>query len=229
VQRTVILGLLATSIMSSLRAQTEVERRLEWVESTTPAIMLADSTRAGHFHFLTVCGFACEEPGIGALTYFHCYAGAATKLTVDPTGDVIRSQRHGQLKGEMYRFAQHYNILLRAQLDSAGKRTCPASERWDDYWHAIDSVAHRIPAHPYESFVIASAADTNDRGEVRGDFQLHVQDEHDLSNATYFKVCALAPRYGITGRVRFDVTTGNINDHPKRHPSFVCLRGTVAA
>ena len=228
-QGIVIFSFLATSMTSSLRAQTEVELGLVWVESTTPAIMLADSTRAGHFHFLTVCGYGCEEPGLGALTYFHCYASAATKLTVDPTGDVIRSPRHGLLKDKVFRFAQQYNILLRAQLDSAGKRTCPASERWDDYWHAIDSVANRIPAHPYQSFVIASVADTNDRGEVRGDFQLHVQDERDLSNATYYKVCALAPRFGITGRVRFDITTGNINDHPKRHPSFVCLRGTVAA
>ena len=226
-QGIVIFSFLATSMTSSLRAQTEVESPLVWVESTTPAVMLADSTRAGHFHFLTVCGYDCWEPGLGGLTYFHCYASAATRLTVDPTGDVIRSRRHGLLKDKVFRFARQYNILLRAQLDSAGKRTCPAGERWDDYFHAIDSVVKGIPAHP--SVVIPSTAHTNNRGEVRGDFQLHVLDERDLSNAIFYKVCVLAPRFGITGRVRFDVTTGNINDHPRRHPSFVCLRGTVAA
>jgi len=224
-QRLVIVAFLASSMVGCLRAQENAEHVLAWVESTTPAIMLADSTRAGHFHFLTVCGITCEEPGLGPLTYSHCYATAATTLTVDPTGDVLRSKRHGELKDKAFRFAERYNSLLRAQLDSAGKRGCSESERWDEYWHAIDSVARRIPAHPYQSFVIASVTNRNERG----DFQLHVQDERDLSNVVYSRMCVLAPRFGITRPVRFDVTTGNINDHPKGHPSFTCSRGVVAA
>jgi hypothetical protein len=206
-------------------AQARQEQLLAWVEHADPVEMLADSTRAGHHHFLTVCGIVCFEPGIGPVTYAHCYAGVASTLTVDPTFDVVVSKRHGDLKDSVFAFAKRYNALLLKQLDAAGKRLCPSTERWDDYWRALDSLAATIPAHPYKSFVMAFGTPRS----ATSAFQLHVQDVRDLSPTIYERACALAPRFGIDGRVRFEVTTGNINDRPKHHPAFVCFRGAVAS
>jgi hypothetical protein len=220
----IIAVLALAAIAFRAPAQEDIERKLAWVESADPVKMFADSSHVGHTHFLTVCGYSCFEPEMDALEYAHCYAGAATKLTIDPTGDVIQSKRQSQLKGELFQFAKRYNTLVRKELDRTGRRHCPVEERWDGYWLALDSLAKQIPAHPYESFVLATTMELRDRP----DFQLHVQDERDLSREIYTRVCALSPRYGIVGRVRFAVTTGNINDHPRRHPEFACVGGNVA-
>lgn len=200
------------------------EQRLAWVDSVTPARMPDDSARVGHVHFLVVCGYACVTPAMGFSTYEHCYRGAAGTVVVDPTGDVIRSKRHGALKDSVYRFAKTYNELLRADLDHRGLRRCPVGKEWDAYWQALDSLARTIPAHPYVSFVLGS------RGQPEEpDFQLHVQDEHDLSNRLYEQVCALAPRFGIHGRVVIAVTSGNIDAHPKSHGTLTCVGGKLQA
>jgi hypothetical protein len=200
------------------------ERQLAWLDRADPAAMAADSARTGRAHFLAVCGYACATPGVGTLTYARCYAGAATVVTIDPTGDVVASRRHAALKEKAGAFAARYNALTLTALDRAGRRGCPAAERWDEYWRALDSLAAQIPARPNYSFVIAL-----DEGRAaRGDFQLHVQDERDDVAALRASACALAPRFGIDGRVRFALTSGDINDHPKAHPGFVCLRGVVA-
>lgn len=222
--RIVLIGLvaLAAAVLSAC-AQKPIEQQLAWVEHADPAKMLADSMRAGRVHFLTVCGFACGEPAVGFATYAHCYARVAGKLTIDPTGDLIQSKREDELKEKLFVFAKQYNTLLRAELDRTGRRQCPGGERWDAYFQALDSLARQVPAHPYVSFVLA----LKDVGGDRPDFQLHIQNERDLSPEIYQRACALAPRFGIVGRVRFTVTTGDINDHPKKQPGFSCSRGVV--
>jgi hypothetical protein len=217
-----VIALVAITLRAP--AQDSSERKLAWVESADPVKMFADSSRLGHTHFLTVCGYSCFEPEIGALTYAHCYARAATKLTIDPTGDFIQSKRHAELKRQLFQFAKRYNVLVREELDRTGRRNCPAEERWDGYWRALDTLATQIPAHPFESSISATIV------ELRGrpDFHLHVPDERDLSREIYTRACALAPRYGIAGRVQFAVSTGNINDHPKQHPEFACVGGNLA-
>lgn len=200
------------------------ERSLAWVDDADPAAMFADSSRAGHAHFLAVCGYACVTPGVGSLTYAHCYRRSASVVTIDRTGDVIESDRHAALKRKAAELAERYNALTVAALDARGRRDCPAAERWDEYWRALNAVADAIPARPYRSFVLV----VEDRAFATSDFQLHVQEERHLIPALRERTCALAPRFGIARRVRFVVTSGNINDHPKAHAPFTCLGGAVA-
>jgi hypothetical protein len=216
--RTLLILIVATR----LAAQSETERKLAWVETTTPARMLADSSRLGRVHFLTICDLYCHEPAMEALTYSHCYARIAGKLTVDPTGDAIRSQRHGVLKTKVAKFAETYNRLLRADLDRRGLRQCPDDEQWDQYWSALNSiVANSIPAQPSQSFVVNSFRDSGGP-----DFQFHIQNERDTSIVLYRVACAMALRFGIRGRVEFSVTTGDFHD-PKLHKGFACLHGAL--
>lgn len=200
------------------------EQLLAWVDRADASRMFADSAHAGHTHFLVVCGYACYTPGLGAITRAHCYAGEATDVVIDPTGDVVMSARQDTLKAKAAALAEAYNRLTVADLDRRGLKQCPSGERWEDYWSALDSLAKTIPAHPYESFVLALTAGPRHHP----DFQFHVQDARDLSAALAPTVCALVARYGIQRTVRFAVTTGNINDHPKVHPGFSCRAGRVA-
>lgn len=198
-------------------------RALEWVEKTTPERMLADANRTGRLHFLTVCGFTCREPTIGGITYAHCYA-AIPKVVVDPTGDVVASRREGQLKDEVEEFAERYNTLVRTELDSAGRRTCPSGERWDDYFYTVDSIARLIPANPYVSYVAGLLS----VGGGKPDFELHVYDERTLAPRLYRQLCALAPKFGLLRRVGFTVTSGDPNRDLRTHPGLACLNGDVA-
>jgi hypothetical protein len=209
------------SVASSAQPRSPVERELEWVLQARPEHMLADSLARGRSQFLEVCGNGCMTPNVRLLTYHKCYSHAARVLRVDSTSHIIMSPRHGELKEQVYEFAKAYDSMLLDTLDSRGKRHCPPNERWDDYWHAIDSIAHAIPARPHQSFVLASTA----VGHDARDFSLHVQDERDISNTIFAAICSLAPRYGLGGRITFSVTSGNINNHPKKHSGFACVGG----
>ena len=217
-----ILGL--SLAFTPARAQSDRgEADLEWVvKAPAPARMLADSLRRGRVRFLEVCGIACFTPGVGSVTYYKCYAAVAGISRADPTNEVIVSQRHDELKQRAFRFVERYNALLLDTLNRSGKRKCPPGERWDDYWHAVNSLAHALPAHPNHSFVTATAA----AGPSERDFELHIQDTRDVSPKIYGGFCALAPTFGIR-RVTFSVTSGNVNDHPTRHRGFTCLAGKV--
>jgi hypothetical protein len=217
------LALLAFAVPGAVSAQAS-EQTLAWLDKADPVVMFTDSTRLNRVHFLEVCGLTCETPGMGPLTYGHCYAQEAGVLRIDATGDMITSDRHAALKEKALAFAKRYNNLVQESLDSSGKRHCPTTEQWDKYWGALEKLAEQIPAHPYASFVLG----IGDPAFSHADFQLHVQDPVDLSLALYRRACALAIDSGILRRVRFLVTTGNINDNPTEHPGFACSRGTVA-
>jgi hypothetical protein len=219
-----LIGIATAAAASPARGQTADERQLAWVEGANPGKMFADSVRAGRLHLLTVCGLGCAEPGVGTLTYAHCYARAVDRVVVDGTGDVIHSRRHQELKERIRAFAEQYNALVLTELDRTGQRHCPAGERWDAYWDALNALAEAVPGR-YRSFVTAVV----ELGPDQPDFRLHIQDERELSAKLYGRACALAPRFGLRGRVRFEVTTGNINDNPRRHPPFSCVRGRVTA
>jgi hypothetical protein len=87
------------------------------------------------------------------------------------------------------------------------------------------ALGNRVPRHPYGTSLSASI---NPR-ESASDFQLHVPSPADLSPMQRADLCALGPRFGIEGSVRFRVTTGDINNHPDTQQGFVCERGRVAA
>lgn len=196
-------------------------RRLAWLATANPDSMFADSLRAGRVRFLRVCGYSCERPGIGELTYAHCYAMTVPTTTIDPTGDVAESTRHAELKAKAMSFAARYNALTKAEVDRRGLRRCPVRARWDDYWHALDSLAKEVPAPRYQAWVAATV-----RGRAKYDFQLHVQDEPSVPRGVATRACALAPRFGILTKVRIRVTRGNV-EHPIELRVLACERGVL--
>lgn len=216
----VVIALVAAVVAGCARSP---ERELAWLDQADPAKAFAESSRAGRLHFVEVCGIGCISPGVGILTRALCYPTAGASVEIDTTGDVIVSPRHMALKNKAYQFAERFNALVLSELNRTGRRSCPETERWDAFFSALDSVAKRIPAHPNHSFVEAFV----DLGDGRPDFQLHVQDEADLNASLSRTMCALAPSFGVVEPVRFRVTTGDINDHPKQHPDFTCMRGTT--
>jgi 5-methylthioadenosine/S-adenosylhomocysteine deaminase len=40
--------------------------------------MAKQDIAAGRFRFLSICGYACEQPGVGEMNYFRCYSGSAS-------------------------------------------------------------------------------------------------------------------------------------------------------
>jgi hypothetical protein len=104
---------------------------LDWIDHADPARMAKQDIAAGRFRFLSICGYACELPGVGGMTYFRCYSGSASIDTVDGTSDVIRSDRHLRLQNKSLTLASEYNHLIARKLDELGKRTCPIGEQWE--------------------------------------------------------------------------------------------------
>jgi hypothetical protein len=166
----------------------------------------------------------CFTPGVGPATYARCYRGSAKVTVVDPTGDVVYSEEHRLLKGQAFRLAQEFNERMRQWLDASGRRACGPGERWDDYWQAMARVTEQVPAHPYVTSIMLG------RPDLYGyDFHLHVPDPVDLTRALREHLCELAPQFGITARLRFKATSGDINARPRDEPSFACEGGKVAA
>jgi len=213
----VVLACLTACGSGSVHQQIE---SMAWLETADPVVMLRDSLAAHRVHFLQVCGISCFTPGVGLLTYEHCYKTAADIKTIDPTGDVIVSDRQDHLKRLAWRFANRYNQLLVKALDSRGARACPETEQWDSLWTALNDIARQLPREPNESFVMALPP-----GPAQ--FQLHVQKAQYLARDLYAQMCRAATAHGIHGRVVFQVTSGNINDHPHTHNGFTCRDGRL--
>ena len=205
-------------------AHLSVEKQLAWVDTADVGRMLWTSGRQKRYEFLEVCGMACFTPGIGYLTYSHCYPIARIH-NVDRTYDVIESAEHHRLKTKAFQFAEAYNLAMVARLDSARERRCGDSERWDELWRAMADVGDSVPRHPYYTSVIAFGEPVLEQA----DFQLHVPDSVDLTPRLRAQLCELPPRFGIERPVRIRVTTGDINNNPREHASFRCERGRVAA
>jgi len=199
--------------------------QLAWVRKADPARMVADDMRAGRVQFLQVCGSTCSTPGLGALTYAHCYRSTASTRVIDSTGSGIAPDAHADLKAQVARFAETYNRTLGTALDKSGKRTCGSKERWDDLWTAMNALARQVPQHPNATLIIAA----RDPGGSDDDFHLHVPDFVDLTRPLRERLCALVPQFGISGAVRFKVTSGDIKRQPVLWPYFRCLAGRVAA
>jgi hypothetical protein len=140
--------------------------------------MAKQDIAAGRFRFLSICGYACELPGVGHMTYFRCYSGSANMETVDGTSDVMRSDRHLRPQNKALVLASEYNDLIARKLDDLGKRTCPIGEQWDALFLALSDHVKRVTAEHMGAWVSAF-----DDPESRGyDFRIHSRGKRlDLS------------------------------------------------
>ncbi|MEN7344376.1 MAG: hypothetical protein AAAFM81_15600 [Pseudomonadota bacterium] len=146
---------------------------------------LAVDIANGNVSVKQVCGFACSPPGIGYF-YYYCYEDLPVE-TIDPTGDMISSDRHLELKERAREYASVYNPLALDYFDSIGRRTCPAGENWTEaIWQATDYV--RSVDDEYSSFGAPETLEGNFSVSMRGPF------DHD---ALMVSVCQLFLENGI--------------------------------
>jgi hypothetical protein len=195
---------------------------LDWIDHADPARMAKQDIAAGRFRFFSICGYACELPGVGEMTYFRCYAGSANIDTVDGTSDVIRSDRHLRLQNKSLTLASEYNRLIARKLDELGKRTCPIGELWDALLLALSNHVKRMTAERSGAWVSAF-----DDPEPRGyDFRIHSRRESGVGEATRASVCKIVAQHGIQRLVRFAETLGDI-ETPERTERFSCEAGKL--
>ena len=88
-----------------LLAACSAQEPLNWVDTADPVKAIHQDIGAGRLRFLSICGYACELPGVGDLNYARCYSAAASVETVRGTSDVIRSDRHLRLQRTAWAFA----------------------------------------------------------------------------------------------------------------------------
>jgi hypothetical protein len=138
---------------------------------------------------------------------------------------VITSDLQHSLKREAAQLAGRYNLMLKAALDSLGKRSCGMDERWDELWQAMIRVAEEVPRNPYGTSLLANPYALS--GEY--DFHLHVPDSSAATPHLFARLCALGPNFRITKRFLFKVTSGDINQNPTSRGNFACVAGRVAA
>jgi len=211
--RSVIAAILLLSACSA-------EDPLDWVEHANPTDMVKRDIAAGRFRFLSICGYACELPGLGDLNYARCYSGSASVDTVQGTGDVIRSDRHQRLQGKAVAFASEYNQLIARKLDELGKRTCPVGEQWDALLHALSEHVARMTLERPRAWVAAS-----DEPDSRGhDFRIHSPGSSGVGETARVSICKIVVQYGIRRLVRFTETLGDVTT-PERTERFSCEGG----
>jgi len=191
------------------------------VDTADPVKAIHQDIGAGRLRFLSICGYACELPGVGDLNYTRCYSAAASVETVRGTSDVIRSDRHLRLQRTAWAFASQYNELLASHLDSLEKRTCPPGEQWDALLYALTGHIREIRPHSAQSWVAAS-----DEPDQRGhDFQINFPDS-TVSPAYRTVVCNIVAHHGILRHVRFTETVGDATN-PLATQRFACKAGTL--
>lgn len=196
---------------------------LEWVDHAEPVAMAKQDIAAGRFRFLSICGYACELPGVGEMTYSRCYSGSASVEIVHGTSDVIRSDGHLRLRKKALLLASEYNELIARKLDELGKRTCPIGEEWDALHRALSDHVKRVTTERSHTWVSAL-----DEPESRGyDFRIHSRDGSGVGNATRGSICEIVSQHGIQRLVRFAETLGDV-DVPKKIERFSCKAGKLA-
>jgi hypothetical protein len=121
-------------------AAREVEQRLAWVETAKPAAMLAQDISAGQHRFLSVCGYACVVPSVGAITAERCYPTAAVQ-PIEGTSDVRLSTRHSALVERAAEVAAEYNLLAARSLSERGLGQCPQGANWDAAFRELHALA----------------------------------------------------------------------------------------
>jgi hypothetical protein len=196
---------------------------LDWIDHAEPARMAKQDIAGGHFRFLSICGYACELPGLGEMTYFRCYSASASIETVDGTSDVIRSDRHLHLQNKARILASEYNQLIARRLDELGRRTCPVGEQWDALLLALSDHVKRVTAERSRAWVSAF-----DDPKLRGyDFRIHSRDGSGVGEATRASICAIVSQHGIQRLVRFAETLGDV-ETPEKTDLFSCKAGKLA-
>jgi len=185
--------------------------------------MAKQDIAAGHFRFLSICGIACELPGVGEMTYFRCYSGSASIETVRGTSDVIRSARHLRLQSKALILASEYNQLIARKLDELGKRTCPIGEQWDALLLALSGHVKRVTAEGSRAWV-SGFDDPKSRGY---DFRIHSRGGSGVGEATRATICEIVSQHDIQRLVRFAETLGDI-ESPHKTEHFSCRAGKLA-
>ena len=194
---------------------------LDWIDHAEPAGMAKQDIAAGRFRFLSICGFACELPGVGHMTYVRCYAGSVRVETVDGTSDVIRSDRHLHLQRKALILASEYNQLIARKLDELGQRTCPIGEQWDALLVALTDYVKR--AERSRAWVSAF-----DDPESRGyGFRIHSGRGSGVGEASRASICQIVSQHGIQRLVRFAETLGDV-ETPQKTERFSCKAGKLA-
>ena len=213
----------AVLLLTACSAKDSAKDPLDWIEHAEPAGMAKQDIAAGRFRFLSICGYACELPGIGEMTYRRCYSGSASVETVDGTSDVIRSDRHSRLQNKALILASEYNQLIARKLDEFGKRTCPIGEQWDALLLALTHHVKRVTGERSGAWVSAF-----DDPESRGyDFRIHSRGGSGVGNATRSSICEIVAQHGIQRLVRFAETLGDI-ETPHKTERFSCKAGKLA-
>jgi hypothetical protein len=196
---------------------------LQWPDTVSATSLFRSAIAANRFEFLAVCGYACGSPRVGWTQYRHCYSHVASIRTMDPTGDVIESNRHLQLKNRAWALADTVNQWVLRRLDSLSMRECPAGEDWDELFLAMNRLADSLPHDPFQSSAVALDPATD-----REAFQFHTPNPVHQTSGLRTRLCQLPHSFGIHRTVRIALTSGDVNDNPKRHGDVVCVAGRVA-
>lgn len=121
-----------------------IERQLSWVENVSPAAMLQEDTRVGRLRFLSVCGYSCRIPAVGAITAQRCYPSVEVQK-IEGTTDALASDRHAALVRRAAEVADQYNTLVVQSAALQGRSLCPVGANWDAAFrdlHAVIRAAH---------------------------------------------------------------------------------------
>jgi hypothetical protein len=190
------------------------QEKLAWIARTDPQQMLERDLAAGRSRFLSVCGEACEPPGIGDMNYRLCYSAAAGIKTLEGTSDRFTSGAERELQRRAYEFAKAYNEGLARALDARNQRACPAGEDWDSLDSALYALVRGLTPEP--GMVSLSTPNRVTAGGYR--FLIEFHGGRQLEPKDRSALCAAAVANGVHRAVRFAV---------KPDGAFVCANGSV--
>jgi len=172
-----------------------------------------------NFQFLSVCGYACETPGVGDLELLYCYSQFSKTKVIDNTGDFISSNKQALFKTQAAKYAYSYNTKLLNYLDLNHMRTCSDGQQWTTAWDKVYS---------YLTNTNDDLASIDPPLKFDGIFKIHLRKKHDPAQLMS-TTCSIFFTNGINQKVHFSVSNTTRNNNrwqTKLQYNFTCFDGS---
>jgi hypothetical protein len=175
-------------------------------DARTAANDLRPDLSAGQLTALSVCGFSCGAPGFASRVLNYCFSDNVSVHVIDPTGDMIRSDRHLELKEDAMEYAEAYNSLLLQHMQEFEVGECAIDEDWISAWSDL-----RLLVDPNDHFPNG----VNAPFSLDRPFKIVVEDSAKRGTLPS-RICQVFLSNGIEREIGVEIARNWVDQEPER-------------
>ena len=182
---------------------------MQWLKKADPDTDAQKNIAEGQNVFYSVCGIGCFIPGIKAGTLDRCFGSFVRVEVIDPTGDVITSREHSELKAAALKYALTHNLLMRKYLESHNKTNCIEEVKWA---RAISKMTEYVNKNTSKPPISSIFFNLNDEANLVVSLPAHILNPG--LESLHSDICYILTSENISYRVK-------VKDYELNH-LFVC-------